>query len=220
MITLTHPCPSTPPPCPQVEYFGQQLGGMAFTEAGWVQSYGSRCVRPPLIVADVEFRAPMTVKEFKVAQGLTRAVVKGMLTGPVTILNWSFPRRDITRKAQAFQLGLALRREVAALEGAGCRVVQVDEPALREGLPLKAERHGTYLGWAVDAFRLATAVAAPATQMVTHLCYSDFQDIMAAIDDMDGECVWGGRGGEGYALCAVCCVALLVVVRCAVLHAL
>eukprot|EP00798_Chlamydomonas_sp_ICE-L_P023428 gene23428-30708_t len=140
----------------------------------------------------------------QVAQALTRRPVKGMLTGPVTILNWSFPRRDITRRAQALQLALALRQEVAALEAAGCRCgpgscsgstgadpnlhpFQVDEPALREGLPLKSSRWAAYLGWAVDAFRLSTAVAAPATQVVTHLCYSDFQDIMAAIDNMDAD---------------------------------
>ncbi|GFH22837.1 cobalamin-independent methionine synthase, partial [Haematococcus lacustris] len=168
-----------------VEYFGAGLTGMAFTEHGWVQSYGSRYVRPPLVVGDIAFNKPMTVWEYKVAQALTPRPVKGMLTGPVTILNWSFPRRDISRRAQALQLALALREEVAALEAAGCTVVQVDEPALREGLPLKAERWEGYLGWAVDAFRLTTAVAAPATQIVTHLCYSDFQDIMAAIDAMD-----------------------------------
>ncbi|KAL6745237.1 cobalamin-independent methionine synthase [Haematococcus lacustris] len=170
-----------------VEYFGAGLTGMAFTEHGWVQSYGSRYVRPPLVVGDIAFNKPMTVWEYKVAQALTPRPVKGMLTGPVTILNWSFPRRDISRRAQALQLALALREEVAALEAAGCTVVQVDDPALREGLPLKAERWQGYLGWAVDAFRLTTAVAAPATQIVTHLCYSDFQDIMAAIDAMDAD---------------------------------
>jgi 5-methyltetrahydropteroyltriglutamate--homocysteine methyltransferase len=117
-----------------------------------------------------------------------------MLTGPVTILNWSFPRKDISRAQQALQLALALRQEVAALEGAGCRVVQVDEPALREGLPLKRERWDGYLAWAVDAFRLCTAVAAAPTQVVTHLCYSDFEDILVAIDRMDGE---EGRAGQG-----------------------
>eukprot|EP00798_Chlamydomonas_sp_ICE-L_P005552 gene5552-4186_t len=170
-----------------VEYFGQALEGMLFTQHGWVQSYGSRYVRPPLIVGDIAFTRSMTVDEFKVAQALTRRPVKGMLTGPVTILNWSFPRHDITRRAQALQLALALRQEVAALEAAGCRVVQVDEPALREGLTPKSSRWAAYLGWAVDAFRLSTAVAAPATQVVTHLSYSDFQDIMAAIDDMDAD---------------------------------
>ncbi|KXZ56801.1 METE protein [Gonium pectorale] len=170
-----------------VEYFGTQLGGMWHTSSGWVQSYGSRCVRPPVVVGDIEYQGPMAVWEYQVAQTYTRRPVKGMLTGPVTILNWSFPRKDISRQQQAMQLALALRKEVAALEEAGCKVVQVDEPALREGLPLKAERWGSYLGWAVDAFRLCTAVAGPATQIVTHLCYSDFNDILPAIDRMDAD---------------------------------
>uniref|UniRef100_A0A383VYE6 5-methyltetrahydropteroyltriglutamate--homocysteine S-methyltransferase n=1 Tax=Tetradesmus obliquus TaxID=3088 RepID=A0A383VYE6_TETOB len=170
-----------------VEYFGVQLGGLAFTLQGWVQSYGSRYVRPPIITGDVSFTQPMTVREFTVAQQLTAKPVKGMLTGPVTILNWSFPRKDISRAAQAAQLGLALRREVDALQGAGCKIIQVDEPALREGLPLKQQRWAGYLGWAVDAFRLSTAVAAPGVQVVTHLCYSDFQDIMPAVDAMDAD---------------------------------
>lgn len=170
-----------------VEYFGTKLAGMAFTQAGWVQSYGSRYVRPPIITGDVSFTAPMTIREYEVAQAFTARPVKGMLTGPVTILNWSFPRKDVTRAQQALQLAYALRQEVAALEAAGCRVIQVDEPALREGLPLKAARWPAYLAWAVDAFRLCTAVAAPATQVVTHLCYSDFDDIMPAIHAMDAD---------------------------------
>ncbi|KAG2448374.1 hypothetical protein HYH02_006956 [Chlamydomonas schloesseri] len=170
-----------------VEYFGMQLGGMLFTRAGWVQSYGSRCVRPPLVVADIAYRGPMTCWEYKVASAYTRKPVKGMLTGPITILNWSFPRKDISRAAQAMQLALALRQEVAALEAAGCPIIQVDDPALREGLPLKRERWPSYLSWAVDAFRLCTGVAAPHTQVVTHLCYSDFQDILPAIDRMDAD---------------------------------
>ncbi|PNW85318.1 hypothetical protein CHLRE_03g180750v5 [Chlamydomonas reinhardtii] len=170
-----------------VEYFGMQLGGMLFTRAGWVQSYGSRCVRPPLVVDDITYRGPMTCWEYKVASAYTRKPVKGMLTGPVTILNWSFPRKDISRAAQAMQLGLALRQEVAALEAAGCTIIQVDDPALREGLPLKRERWASYLSWAVDAFRLCTGVAAAGTQVVTHLCYSDFQDILPAIDRMDAD---------------------------------
>ncbi|GBF92667.1 hypothetical protein Rsub_05036 [Raphidocelis subcapitata] len=169
------------------EHFGMQLSGMVFTTNGWVQSYGSRYVRPPIIAGDVAFVAPMTVREFKVAQDLTSRPVKGMLTGPVTILNWSFPRKDLSRRAQAFQLALALRKEVAALEEAGCRIVQVDEPALREGLPLKSSKADSYLSWAVDAFRLCTTVAAPSTQVVTHLCYSDFGDIMQPIIDMDAD---------------------------------
>ncbi|KAF8070897.1 5-methyltetrahydropteroyltriglutamate--homocysteine methyltransferase [Scenedesmus sp. PABB004] len=170
-----------------VEYFGARLTGLAFTLHGWVQSYGSRYVRPPLLTGDVAWAGPMTVREFKVAQGLTKKPVKGMLTGPVTILNWSFPRKDISRAAQAAQLAAALRREVDALQGAGCKIIQVDEPALREGLPLKHDRWEGYLGWAVDAFRLCTGVAAPGVQVVTHLCYSDFEDILPAVDAMDAD---------------------------------
>jgi len=170
-----------------VEFFGVKLDGFHFTEHGWVQSYGSRYVRPPIIYADVKFTAPMTTKEFKYAQSLTEKPVKGMLTGPVTILNWSFPRKDITRKAQSYQLALALRKEVAALEEAGCKVIQVDEPALREGLPLKQERWQSYLEWAVKSFRLATAVAKSPTQIVTHLCYSEFADILEAIDGLEAD---------------------------------
>lgn len=169
------------------EYFGMKLSGMVFTQHGWVQSYGSRYVRPPIIAGNVTFLDPMTVREYKVAQDLTPRPVKGMLTGPVTILNWSFPRKDVSRRAQAFQLALALRLEVSALQDAGCRIVQVDEPALREGLPLKSRKWDSYLGWAVDAFRLCTAVASPSTQVVTHLCYSDFNDIMRPIIDMDAD---------------------------------
>ena len=170
-----------------VEYFGQKMDGFTFTDNGWVQSYGSRYVRPPIIYGDVSRPSPMTTKEFEYSQSLSERPVKGMLTGPVTILNWSFPRKDITRQAQAFQLALALRDEVADLEKVGCRVIQVDEPALREGLPLKKERWASYLDWAVDAFKLATVVAAPSTQIVTHLCYSEFSDILAAIDGLDAD---------------------------------
>ncbi|GJQ15245.1 hypothetical protein GpartN1_g7036.t1 [Galdieria partita] len=170
-----------------VEYFGQKLRGFTFTENGWVQSYGSRYVRPPIIYADVSRISPMTVREFVVAQSMTNKPVKGMLTGPVTILNWSFPRKDIPRKQQALQIALALRDEVADLEKSGCSIIQMDEPALREGLPLKKERWNEYLDWAVKAFRLSTVVAAPKTQIVTHLCYSDFQDILEAIDQMDAD---------------------------------
>lgn len=167
-----------------VEYFGQKLEGFAFTVAGWVQSYGSRYVRPPIVCGDVTRPASMTVKEFQYAQSLTSKPVKGMLTGPVTILNWSFPRKDISRAAQSYQIALALRQEMQDLEAAGCRVIQVDEPALREGLPLKRQRWESYLNWAVRAFRLATSVVLPETQVVTHLCYSDFEDILPAIDGL------------------------------------
>ncbi|NWF59160.1 MAG: 5-methyltetrahydropteroyltriglutamate--homocysteine S-methyltransferase, partial [Fischerella sp.] len=172
-----------------VEYFGQQLSGFAFTENGWVQSYGSRCVRPPIIYGDVARPQPMTVREFQVAQALTQKPVKGMLTGPITILNWSFPRSDISRQEQAFQIALAIRKEVADLEAAGARVIQVDEPALREGLPLKLERWNDYLSWAVDAFRLATAIAQPSTQIHTHMCYCEFGDIIKEIERLDADVI-------------------------------
>ena len=172
-----------------VEYFGQQLAGFAFTLHGWVQSYGSRCVRPPIIYGDVSRPEPMTVREFQVAQSLTNAPVKGMLTAPITILNWSFPRADISRRDQAFQIALALRQEIADLEAARARVIQVDEPALREGLPLKAERWSDYLSWAVDAFRLATAIAQPQTQIHTHMCYCEFGDIIQDIERLDADVI-------------------------------
>ncbi|MGI0479696.1 5-methyltetrahydropteroyltriglutamate--homocysteine S-methyltransferase [Geminocystis sp. CENA526] len=172
-----------------VEYFGQQLSGFAFTEHGWVQSYGSRYVRPPIIFGDIARPEPMTIREFEVAQSLTTKPVKGMLTGPVTILNWSFPRTDISRQDQAFQIALALREEVADLEKAGAKVIQVDEPAFREGLPLKQERWSNYLAWAVDAFRLSTAIANPATQIHTHMCYSEFGDIIKDIERLDADVI-------------------------------
>ncbi|MFS8905361.1 5-methyltetrahydropteroyltriglutamate--homocysteine S-methyltransferase [Synechococcus sp. O70.2] len=170
-----------------VEFFGQQLEGFAFTEHGWVQSYGSRCVRPPIIYGDVARRQPMTVREFRVAQSLTSKIVKGMLTGPVTLLNWSFARDDLPRREQAMQIALALRDEVADLEAAGAKMVQIDEPALREGLPLKQERWDEYLSWAVDAFRLTAGVAKPETQIHTHMCYSEFGDIMPHIQRLDAD---------------------------------
>jgi 5-methyltetrahydropteroyltriglutamate--homocysteine methyltransferase len=172
-----------------VEYFGQQLSGFAFTENGWVQSYGSRCVRPPIVYGDVARPQPMTVREFQVAQALTKKPVKGMLTGPITILNWSFPRSDLSRQEQAFQIALAIRKEVTDLEAAGARVIQVDEPALREGLPLKLERWNDYLSWAVDAFRLATAIAQPSTQIHTHMCYCEFGDIIKDIERLDADVI-------------------------------
>lgn len=151
-----------------VEFFGQQLQGYAFTEHGWVQSYGSRYVRPPIICGDIYRPAPMTVREFKVAQSLTKKPMKGMLTGPVTMINWSYVRTDISRQEQAFQIALALREEVADLEAAGSTMIQIDEPALREGLPLKPDRWNEYLAWAVDAFRLSAWLAAPDTVILQH----------------------------------------------------
>jgi 5-methyltetrahydropteroyltriglutamate--homocysteine methyltransferase len=168
-----------------VEFFGQQLDGMLFSKNGWVQSFGSRCVRPPIIWADIRRPRPMTTREFQVAQALTEKPVKGMLTGPVTILNWSFPRADIPRKDQAMQLALCLRDEVADLESCGCTVIQVDEPALREAMPLRANEKKEYLDWAVDAFRLSTAIAKSETQIHTHMCYCEFDDCMDAIDKLD-----------------------------------
>lgn len=170
-----------------VEFFAQQMNGMLFSGNGWVQSFGSRCVRPPIIWADVSLDHAMTTREFKVAQSLTKKPVKGMLTGPITILNWSFPRADISRKEQTFQIGLALRKEIAYLEEAGCRVIQVDEPALREGMPMRSARKDEYLRWAVDAFRLATAAAKSETSIHTHMCYCEFGDCMEALDEMDAD---------------------------------
>jgi len=170
-----------------VEFFGQQLSGFAFTEHGWVQSYGSRYVRPPIVYGDVARTDAMTVREFKVAQSLTQKPVKGMLTGPVTIINWSYTRTDISRQEQAFQIALALREEVADLEAAGATTIQIDEPALREGLPLKPERWNEYLCWAVDAFRLSAAIAQPQTQIHTHMCYSEFGDIIKDIERLDAD---------------------------------
>lgn len=170
-----------------VEFFGQQLSGFAFTEHGWVQSYGSRYVRPPIIFGDVVRTAPMTVREYKVAQSLTDKPVKGMLTGPVTMINWSYTRTDISKQEQAFQIALALREEVADLEAAGATMIQIDEPALREGLPLKPSRWQEYLSWAVDSFRLSAAIALSETQIHTHMCYSEFGDIIRDIERLDAD---------------------------------
>ncbi|MCG8395551.1 5-methyltetrahydropteroyltriglutamate--homocysteine S-methyltransferase [Bacillus atrophaeus] len=172
-----------------VEYFGEKLAGFAFTKYAWVQSYGSRCVRPPVIYGDVEFIEPMTVKDTVYAQSLTSKQLKGMLTGPVTILNWSFPRNDISRKEIAFQIGLALRKEVKALEDAGIQIIQVDEPALREGLPLKENDWEEYLTWAAEAFRLTTSAVKNETQIHTHMCYSNFEDIVDTINDLDADVI-------------------------------
>ena len=152
-----------------VEFFGEKLDGFAFTSNGWVQSYGSRCVKPPVIFGDVSFVQDMTVKETKYAQSLTSKPVKGMLTGPITILNWSFVRSDISREQVAYQIALALRDEVEALEQAGIEMIQVDEPALREGLPLKKKDWQAYLDWAVLAFRLSTSTVRDSTQIHTHV---------------------------------------------------
>merc|ERR1712085_794 len=171
-----------------VEFFAKHMNGMLFTQNGWVQSFGSRCVRPPTFWNDISRPNPMSIREFKVAQNLTKKPVKGMLTGPITILNWSFPRIDVSRKTQAYQIALAVRDEIQDLESAGCIVIQVDEPALREAMPLRSNHKQEYLTWAVDAFRLATAGAKPEPQIHTHMCYCEFADCMDAIDRMDADC--------------------------------
>jgi 5-methyltetrahydropteroyltriglutamate--homocysteine methyltransferase len=172
-----------------VEYFGEKLDGFAFSEHGWVQSYGSRCVKPPILFGDVARPAPMTVEWARYAQGLSQKPMKGMLTGPVTILKWSFVRDDQPLAETCRQIALALRAEVADLEAAGIAVIQVDEPAIREGLPLRRAEWPEYLRWAVDAFLLATAGAAEATQIHTHMCYSEFGDILDAVARMDADVV-------------------------------
>ncbi|MDX8288621.1 5-methyltetrahydropteroyltriglutamate--homocysteine S-methyltransferase [Metabacillus indicus] len=172
-----------------VEYFGEKLEGMAITSNGWVQSYGSRCVRPPVIYGDVFFEKPMTLKETLFAQRLTDKPVKGMLTGPVTIVNWSFVRSDVPRAAVLNQLSLAIRAEVEALENAGIGMIQVDEPALREGLPLKEKMREQYLDEAVTAFKRSTASVKPETQIHTHMCYSSFEDMIEAIDALDADVI-------------------------------
>ena len=170
-----------------VEYFGEQLAGFVFSGNGWVQSYGSRCVKPPIIVGDVARPRPMTVDWIRYAQSLTDRPVKGMLTGPVTLLNWSFVRDDQPRALTCLQLALAIRDEVRDLEAAGIGIIQIDEAALREGLPLRRAEQADYLAWAVRAFRIASAGVADDTQIHTHMCYSDFNDIIAAVADMDAD---------------------------------
>jgi 5-methyltetrahydropteroyltriglutamate--homocysteine methyltransferase len=172
-----------------VEFFGEQLAGYAFTQHGWVQSYGSRCVKPPLIYGDVHRPQPMTVEIAKYAQSLTARPVKGMLTGPITMLQWSFVRDDQPRSVTALQLALAIRDEVDDLQRAGIAVIQIDEPALREGLPLQKTAWGEYLNWAVRAFKLAASVAQDTTQIHTHMCYAEFNDILPAIAAMDADVI-------------------------------
>ena len=172
-----------------VQYFGEKLAGFAFTVNGWVQSYGSRCVRPPILYGDVSRPEPMTVDWWRYAQGLTDKPVKGMLTGPVTILNWSFVRDDQTREASCRQIALAIRDEVLDLEAAGCKAIQIDEAALREGLPLRERDWPAYLDWAVDCFRLAAAGVGNQTQIHTHMCYSEFNDILPSIGAMDTDVI-------------------------------
>ncbi|HSF01943.1 MAG TPA: 5-methyltetrahydropteroyltriglutamate--homocysteine S-methyltransferase, partial [Solirubrobacterales bacterium] len=170
-----------------VEYFAGELDGFALTQHAWVQSYGSRCVRPPILYGDVSRRGAITVRWARFAQSLTEKPVKGMLTGPVTMLQWCFARTDQPRWLTCRQIALALRDEVADLESAGIRVIQIDEPAIREGLPLRKEDRGEYLSWAVEAFRLASSGVRSGTQIHTHMCYSDFEDIAEAIAAMDAD---------------------------------
>ncbi|MGF7047347.1 5-methyltetrahydropteroyltriglutamate--homocysteine methyltransferase [Paenibacillus sp. DS2015] len=172
-----------------VEFFGEKLAGFAFTQFGWVQSYGSRCVKPPIIFGDVAFEKAMTVEETKYAQSKTDRPVKGMLTGPITIMNWSFVRDDISREQIAYQLAYALRQEVEALEIAGIGMIQVDEPAIREGLPLKEEEQANYLAWAVKAFLMTTCTVQDTTQIHTHMCYCEFHDMIDSIEAMDADVI-------------------------------
>jgi 5-methyltetrahydropteroyltriglutamate--homocysteine methyltransferase len=172
-----------------VEYFGEQLLGYAFSKNGWVQSYGSRCVKPPIIYGDVHRPEPMTVETTRYAQSLTQKPMKGMLTGPVTMLQWSFVRDDQPRETTALQLAWCIRDEVADLEKAGIGIIQIDEPALREGLPLKKRDWPAYLAWSVRAFKLASAVADDATQIHTHMCYCEFNDILPSIAALDADVI-------------------------------
>ncbi|MEW5716827.1 MULTISPECIES: 5-methyltetrahydropteroyltriglutamate--homocysteine S-methyltransferase [Pseudomonas] len=172
-----------------VEYFAEQLDGYVFTRFGWVQSYGSRCVKPAVIVGDLSRPKAMTVEWIRYAQGLTRKVMKGMLTGPVTMLMWSFPREDVSREVQARQLALAIRDEVVDLEAAGIRIVQIDEAAFREGLPLRQAQWQGYLDWATEVFRLCASGVQDETQIHTHMCYSEFNDVIESIAAMDADVI-------------------------------
>ncbi|MTC41165.1 5-methyltetrahydropteroyltriglutamate--homocysteine S-methyltransferase [Providencia sp. wls1921] len=172
-----------------VEYFGEHFDGYVFTQNGWVQSYGSRCVKPPVIIGDISRPEAITVEWAKYAQSLTDKPVKGMLTGPVTILCWSFPREDASRETIAKQIALALRDEVDDLQKAGIGIIQIDEPALREGLPLRRDEWNDYLTWAVDAFKLSAAIADDKTQIHTHMCYCEFNDIMDSIAALDADVI-------------------------------
>jgi 5-methyltetrahydropteroyltriglutamate--homocysteine methyltransferase len=172
-----------------VEYFGEQLNGFVFSQSGWVQSYGSRCVKPPILFGDVSRPKAMTVEWTQYAQSLTPRIVKGMLTGPLTILQWSFVRDDQPRSETCKQIALAIRDEVVDLEKAGIRMIQIDEPALREGLPVRHSQWRAYLRWAVDCFRLTSAGVPDTTQIHTHMCYSQFHDIIEAVAAMDADVI-------------------------------
>jgi len=172
-----------------VEYFGEQLEGYAFSQFGWVQSYGSRCVKPPILFGDIRRPRAMTVEWIQHAASLTDKPMKGMLTGPVTLLNWSFVRDDQPRSASCRQLALAIREEVLDLQRAGVRVIQIDEAALREGLPLRKAQWQEYLDWAVECFRITANGVDDETQIHTHMCYSEFNDIIASIAAMDADVI-------------------------------
>lgn len=172
-----------------VEYFGEHLEGFLFTKYGWVQSYGSRCVKPPIIIGDISRIAPISVKWIKYAQSLTEKPVKGMLTGPVTILLWSFPREDILPEVTAKQIALAIRDEVQDLEESGIKIIQIDEPALREGLPLRRNQWEDYLSWAIQSFKLCSSGIKDSTQIHTHMCYCEFNDIMPSIVKLDADVI-------------------------------
>ena len=172
-----------------VEYFGEQMKGFVFSQNGWVQSYGSRCVKPPIIYGDVSRPAPMTVKWSSYAQSLSSKIVKGMLTGPVTILNWSFVRDDMERKEVCKQLSLCIADEISDLQNAGIRIIQVDEAAFKEGYPLREENIKTYESWALQCFKISSAVADDSTQIHTHMCYSEFNDIIKTIEAMDADVI-------------------------------
>lgn len=173
-----------------VEFFGENLAGYVFTEKAWVQSYGTRCVKPPIIFGDVKRIRPITVAYSSYAQSLTDKQVKGMLTGPVTILNWSFPREDISLKEMAYQIGIAIREEVLDLEKAGINIIQIDEAALKEKMPIrKSDWYSGYLDWAIPAFRLCHSGVRPETQIHTHMCYSEFEEIIRDIDNMDADVI-------------------------------
>ncbi|MGQ9724961.1 MAG: 5-methyltetrahydropteroyltriglutamate--homocysteine S-methyltransferase, partial [Tepidimonas sp.] len=172
-----------------VEFFGEQLWGYTFSSNGWVQSYGSRCVKPPILWGDVWRPEPMTVDTARYAQSLTTKPVKGMLTGPITLLQWSFVRDDLPREDVALQLALAVRDEVDDLQNAGIAIIQIDEPAFREGLPLKRSNWDAYLAWAVRAFGVAASVARNDTQIHTHMCYSEFNDILPSIAALDADVI-------------------------------
>ncbi|MDO7253333.1 5-methyltetrahydropteroyltriglutamate--homocysteine S-methyltransferase [Helicobacter cappadocius] len=172
-----------------VEYFGEQLKGFVFSENGWVQSYGSRCVKPPIIYADVSRPSPMTIKWATYAQSLTKKIVKGMLTGPVTILNWSFVRDDIPRSEVCKQIALGIADEIDDLQNANIKIIQVDEAAFKEGYPLRKENIKTYEKWALECFKISTSIAKPQTQIHTHMCYSEFNDIIKTIEDLDADVI-------------------------------